>query len=217
MLHRHKSQTGPQTKGITLHRATLYDSLPMWQLVTRGKGDKLWEVMLDQAGVKPGDSVLDVGCGPGALTLKAQARTGQTGRVIGIDASPEMIAVAREKARKAKAQVDFRLEVVEKLPFPDRSFDVVLSSLMMHHLPDDVKRQALAEIRRVLKPGGSLMIIDFKRTEPNERHSFLSLMHHLSRSTGVQDLVPFLEEAGFEQIMLSDTLLKEFGYLRGYA
>jgi demethylmenaquinone methyltransferase/2-methoxy-6-polyprenyl-1,4-benzoquinol methylase/phosphoethanolamine N-methyltransferase len=92
--------------------------------------------------------VLDVGCGTGALTLLAKKHTGSAGQVCGLDASPEMIEVARHKATRAHADVDFRVGVVEQLPYPDGSFDVVLSSLMMHHLPADLKPKALAEIRR---------------------------------------------------------------------
>ena len=74
----------------------------------------------------------------------------------------QMIEVARHKAVRKRAEVDFRVGVVEQLPYPDNSFDMVLSSLMMHHLPADLKPKALAEIRRVLKPNGRLVIVDFK-------------------------------------------------------
>jgi demethylmenaquinone methyltransferase/2-methoxy-6-polyprenyl-1,4-benzoquinol methylase/phosphoethanolamine N-methyltransferase len=217
MHHRHARQAAPETRGATIHWAKIYDKLALWQILTLGRGVKVWQVMLDKAGLKPGDRVLDVGCGPGSLALKAKERVGQAGQVVGIDASPEMIDVAREKAQRAGVKVDFRLEVVERLPFPNDSFDAVLSSLMMHHLPDDVKRQGLGEIRRVLKPGGILMIIDFKRPESRSGRALLPAMFHRSMPVGVQDLGGLLEEAGFERIELSDTQIKMFGYLQGYA
>jgi demethylmenaquinone methyltransferase/2-methoxy-6-polyprenyl-1,4-benzoquinol methylase/phosphoethanolamine N-methyltransferase len=173
--------------------------------------------MLDKAGLKPGSRVLDVGCGTGSLALKAKERVGSTGMVAGIDASPEMIEVALEKARRAGVEIDFRLEVVEKLPFADQTFDTVLSSLMMHHLPDDLKRQGLAEIRRVLKPGGSLVIVDFKRPETRLSRLLMPFMLHHSIPVGIQDLGALLADAGFESIELSDTQIKAFGYLRGFA
>jgi ubiquinone/menaquinone biosynthesis C-methylase UbiE len=217
MYHRHVKQSAPETHGRTIRWAKLYDRLALWQILTLGRGVKVWKVMLDKAGLKPGDRVLDVGCGPGSLALKAKERVGQAGEVIGIDASPEMIEVAQEKVQRASVQIDFRVEVVERLPFPDNSFDAVLSSLMMHHLPDDVKRQGLAEIRRVLKPGGCLVIVDFKRPESHLGRAFLPAMLHRSMPVGVQDLGALLKETGFEGIEFSDTQIKTFGYLRGYA
>jgi ubiquinone/menaquinone biosynthesis C-methylase UbiE len=89
----------------------------------------------DLAGLKSGDSVLDVGCGTGALAMAAKQRVGASGKVHGIDASPEMIARARKKANKRGSDVGFRTAVVEELPFPDETFDAVLSTLMLHHLP----------------------------------------------------------------------------------
>jgi ubiquinone/menaquinone biosynthesis C-methylase UbiE len=180
-----------------------------------GKGERVWQEMLDQAGLKPGDRVLDVGCGPGSLTLLAKKRVGEAGQVAGIDASPEMIAVAEEKAQRAGLQVDYRLEVVERLPFSDSSFDAVLSSLMVHHLPLDLKRQALAEILRVLKPGGCLVILDMKRPESWLNGALLHLTHHRGMRIGVQDLEPYLREAGFGGIELVDTRARMLGLLRG--
>jgi demethylmenaquinone methyltransferase/2-methoxy-6-polyprenyl-1,4-benzoquinol methylase/phosphoethanolamine N-methyltransferase len=217
-MHHHQTQAAaPETRGATIHWARLYDKLALWRILTLGRGVKIWQEMLDKAILKPGDSVLDVGCGPGSLILKAKERVGEPGRASGIDASPEMIAVAREKAQRAGIDVEFRLEVVERLPFPDASFDAVLSSLMMHHLPDEVKRQALAEIYRVLKPAGRLVIVDFKRPESRLSRMLLPAMLHRSMPVGIQDLVRFLDEAGFEGIELSDTQIKMFGYLRGVA
>jgi len=76
-------------------------------------------------------------------------------RVYGIDAVPAMIAVARRKANQAGRAIDYQVAAVEALPFPDAISDVVVSSLMMHHLPDDLKGRGLAMIRRVLKPGAA--------------------------------------------------------------
>lgn len=88
---------------------------------------------------------------------------------------------------------------------------------MMHHLPGDLKLLALADIRRVLKPGEYPVIVDFKRPENRSARPFLPMMLHRSIQVGVQDLVPLLDEAGFEGVELSDTQIKMFGYLRSYA
>src|SRR5204863_5051830 len=118
---------------------------------------------VELAGIQPAERVLEVGCGTGDVAIAASERTGTGGAVYAIDPSPEMIAVARDKAARARRAVDFQVGVIEALAFPDASFDVVLSSLMMHHLPNDLKRRGLAEIARVLKPDGRLLIVDFKR------------------------------------------------------
>jgi ubiquinone/menaquinone biosynthesis C-methylase UbiE len=156
---RRRSKDAPQTEGETLHAAFWYD-LFAW-VVTRGKEHALREKMVDLASIEPGKSVLDVGCGTGTLAIAARKRVGESGKAAGIDASPEMIARARKKARKAGTDVDFRSAVIEALPFPDGTFDTVLATIMLHHLPDDVRRRGIGEMRRVLKPGGRLFVVDF--------------------------------------------------------
>jgi len=86
--------------------------------------------------------------------------------------------------------------VIEQLAFPDHAFDAVLSTLVMHHLPDDLKRLGLAELVRVLKPGGRLVIIDFKRAQGQPGRD----VRLGAGALGVQDLPRLLEEAGFLQI-----------------
>jgi demethylmenaquinone methyltransferase/2-methoxy-6-polyprenyl-1,4-benzoquinol methylase/phosphoethanolamine N-methyltransferase len=83
------------------------------------------------------------------------------GKVYGIDAAPEMIDLARKKAARAGIPVKFEVRLAEELGFADSTFDVVLSRLAFHHLPDDLKRRALLEILRALKPGGMLLIADY--------------------------------------------------------
>jgi demethylmenaquinone methyltransferase/2-methoxy-6-polyprenyl-1,4-benzoquinol methylase/phosphoethanolamine N-methyltransferase len=96
--------------------------------------------MLELAGLKAGESVLDVGCGTGTLAIAAKHRVGSSGRVYGIDASPEMIARAR---KKAAAEITFEKALVENLPFQDTNFDVVLCTTVLDHLPDKDERFAL--------------------------------------------------------------------------
>jgi len=143
--------------------ARLYD--PVVWVMALGQTRKLRTIPLQLAKLQPGERVLDVGCGTGGLTLAAARIVGPAGEVVGIDAAPEMIDVAARKAARARRRpinVEFSVEAVEALSFPDGTFDVVLSSLMMHHLPGDLKAQALAEIRRVLRPGGRLVVVDMQ-------------------------------------------------------
>ena len=110
--------------------------------------------------VKPGESVLDVGCGTGVLTRLAALVVGQTGYAVGIDPAAKMIGVAKKNALKEGSRAEFRLAVIEDLPFEDNRFDCVLSSAMLHHLPPDLKVKGLSEVHRVLKPGGRLVLVD---------------------------------------------------------
>jgi len=158
----------PQTTGSVIHWASRYDGVV--QVMALGQAGRLRRATVEFAQITSGERVLDVGCGTGDLTLLAKERAGSAGQVCGLDAAPEMIEVARQKAARKHADVDFRAGFIEQLPYPDASFDVVLSSLMMHHLPADLKPLALAEIRRVLrrpdavsgKPNGRLVIVDFR-------------------------------------------------------
>ena len=144
-------------------------------LFTRGRERPLRDRMIQLAGLGPGEAVLDVGCGTGTLAIAAKRRVGSSGAVFGVDASPPMVAKATRKSARARVDVTFTNAVVEALPFPDARFDAVLSTLMLHHLPRPVRRQCFAEIRRVLKPHGQLLVVDFGR--PQERHGILAHFH----------------------------------------
>ena len=188
-------QLAPRTKGLVMHSEARYYDLLAWML-TLGREGAFRERLVELARVAPGDSVLDVGCGTGTLAIAARRRVGESGRVEGIDASPEMIERATRKSAGVGADVRFRVAVVEALPFPDASFDVVFSTLMLHHLPRPVRRQCAAELRRVLKPGGRLLAVDFA-TPARARKGFLARMHrhgHLA----LEEIVSLLREAGLE-------------------
>src|SRR5215470_15161329 len=106
--------------GLVLHAAATYDLLIT--LVTLGRERAFRERMLRLAHLEPGESVLDVGCGTGSLAIAAKRQVGQTGTVYGLDASPEMIARAEKKARKAGIDVGFKNAFAQSLPFPDAQF-----------------------------------------------------------------------------------------------
>jgi demethylmenaquinone methyltransferase/2-methoxy-6-polyprenyl-1,4-benzoquinol methylase/phosphoethanolamine N-methyltransferase len=213
--HAHADDAAPKTKGVTIRWASHYDLVV--NVLLLGRARRFREMTVDLAHVRPGEAVLDVGCGTGELTLAAKRRVGSQGAVHGIDAAPEMIAFARGKAHRQGVDVDFRPGVVEKLPFPDASFDVVLSSLMVHHLPDDLKREGLAEIRRVLKPGGRLLVVDMKRPTGFVSRALTGLMLHRKMGFGVQDLPALMRDAGFTEVETGNTKFTVVGYARGRA
>ncbi len=210
--HSHSMEQPAQTEGSLIRWASYYDLTV--KLITLGHAGMLRRMTVDNALIKPGDTVLDVGCGTGEVALTAKTRA-KAGKVYGIDPAPEMIAVARSKAERKELDIDFRVGVIEALPFPDASMDVVTSSLMMHHLPDELKRRGIAEIYRVLKPGGRLLIADFLRpTGSLVNHLFIAFTRHRGLRNGVEDLHNHMSEAGFTQITQPDGNVLVIGFIR---
>jgi len=186
-----------KTAGSVLHGAARYD-LTVW-LFTLGRERIFREKVVRLARLKAGESVLDVGSGTGTLAIAAKRLVEPQGTVHGIDASPEMIARARKKAMKTGVEVVFENAVAEALPFPDSQFDVVLTSMMLHHLPRKARQQCACEMRRVLKPGGRVLAVDFGGTAP-ERRSLLEHFHHRHGHVKLHDLVALLTEAGLHVV-----------------
>lgn len=212
--HFHSSNTPVQTEGRMIHWASFYDSLT--NLLTFGHIRQLRMLTVDLAELKPGEKILDVGCGTGGVTLPAKSRVGPSGQASGIDPAPEMIAVAKKKAARAGLDIDFRLGVIEALPYPDSTFDVVTSSLMMHHLPAHLQGKGLAEITRVLKPGGRLLIADMMRPDESlhaRLFAFLTLHYGHGMKFGLQDLPKLMQEAGFERIQLLEERFLTIGFV----
>ena len=112
-----------------------------------------------------GDHVLDAGCGNGVLTHRIADIVGAEGEAWGIDPAPDMIRVAMQRRGRTANAAHFKLAAIEALPFEDATFDVVLISLVLHHLPAEVKVAGLREVYRVLKPGGRLLVIEPDRPD----------------------------------------------------
>jgi len=211
--HSHSIEQPAQTEGRLIRWAPYYDLSV--NLITFGQSWRLRKMTVNHALINPGDSVLDVGCGTGEIAIPAKIRAGKDGHVHGIDPAPEMIAVARSKAARKGLEIDFRVGVIESLPFADSSMDVVTSSLMMHHLPDDLKVRGLAEIYRVLKPGGRLLVFDFMRPTKSFLNRFLiTLTMHHGLDFGIEDLPKMLKDTHFSQATKLDERFLFFGFVR---
>jgi len=134
--------------------------LPFYDLLTRvlGMGGS-YGTLVAQAELADGLRVLEIGCGTGNVTVRVK-RDEPGADVVGADPDPLALARAQRKARGLTG-IRFERAYAQELPFADEEFDRVLSSMMLHHLGDDVKAGAAAEIHRVLRPGGILHIVDF--------------------------------------------------------
>ena len=176
--------------------------------------------LLSQARIAPGDSVLDVGAGTGTLAIMV-ARAVPHAQVTGLDADPEILALARRKAADAGVEIDFVEGFSTELPFPDSHFDVVLSSLFFHHLERDVKTRTLTELHRVLKPGGPLHVADWGRpSDPVMAAAVLQVRVFDGfgvTADNVSGALPgMFEQAGFEHVAVRDRLRTPLGTLALY-
>jgi SAM-dependent methyltransferase len=156
------------------------------------------------ASLKEGDVVLDLGSGAGFDAFLSAQRVGKTGRVIGVDMTPEMIARAKENAKKGNySNVEFRMGEIEKLPVEDSSVDVIISNCVINLSPD--KEAVFKEAYRVLKAGGRLMVSDLVLVKelPREiRDSVEAYVGCLAGAIKKEEYLRFIEQAGFQGIKI---------------
>lgn len=214
MTHHTTKAHAPQTTGKTIRWwAPLYDAVA-W-LSTGGQESAIRRETIAAAAISPGDKVLDVGCGTGTLAIAAAKKAKAEGEVHGIDASPEMIELARRKAAKSHVDATFQVAPIEALPFPAATFDVVLSTFMLHHLPDDVKKAGFDEIHRVLKPGGRLLAVDLAGGNRSFVGRIMALIGHSLHAGYVDSLKAMISAAGFENATEQETARKYLAFLHG--
>lgn len=168
-------------------------------VASRGREGRFRRKQVELARLASGESVLDVGCGTGTLAIAAARRVGASGTVSGIDPAENLLARARGKARRAHVEVDFLIGTGDALPFPDASLDVVLSTLVWHHLPHDVLRASVHEMRRVLKPGGRALIVDIGGTQDAARAT-MHAPHGGHAGFDLRELAPRLEPVALTEI-----------------
>jgi ubiquinone/menaquinone biosynthesis C-methylase UbiE len=191
-----------ESAGALLHSPRFYDLLVRFLVL--GRERKLRRRILGLAELRSGDAILDVGCGTGTLLLEAATLIGNGGSLCGAEPSPEMAAHARRKAAKAGVALAVAEAPADRLPYPDASFDVVFCTLVLHHIPADRHQDVLAEMRRVLRPAGLLVIVDLRR--PRSLGALLSLpslIHGLARHSPTGDpetLAPAIRGVGFDAV-----------------
>ena len=202
-LFQHPSSR-PSGRGTTIGTPTFYDLSA--GLLFGGTRRRSYRQLMKAAGIQSGDRVLDVGCGPGYFTRMLADAVGPTGSAVGIDAAPEMIKYASRMTRRLP-NCRFESGTAEALAFPDASFDVVVSSLMLHHLPEDIQHQAVSEMKRVLRAGGTLLLAEFAVPERGIWHVIAALTRHGGDSAmarRVPPIEPLVAEVGFAEQRTGD-------------
>jgi ubiquinone/menaquinone biosynthesis C-methylase UbiE len=174
--------------------------------------------LLDAARVQAGEEVLDLGCGTGALALQLLARE-PGARVTGLDPDPKALALAREKAKAAGVEIAWREGYAGRAPFPAQSFDRVVSSLMIHHLASQEKRDAFRDVRRLLRPGGTFHLLDFGPARGALERGLTAVFHRDERiADNLGGRLPeWLREAGFEDVRELESRRTLFGRVALYS
>lgn len=173
--------------------------------------------LIEQAKIEKGQRVLDLGCGTATLTMMIKQAYPEV-EVIGVDGDPEVLAIGIEKAAKAGVGITLDYGMAFQLPYPDESFDRVVSSLVVHHLASDDKRRAFKEVLRVLKSKGEFYILDFGKPH-RLMASLIALVAQRLEQTAdnIKGLLPvMLQEAGFVEVAVIENFMNIVGTLSIY-
>ncbi len=165
---------------------TTIDSFRLNEVVSQiafgGRRSRVYQQIVSLAGVRPGDSVLDVGSSSGYLARRLAAVTGPAGHVTGVDPSEAAIAYARRHALPATT---FTAGTAQDLDLPDTTFDVVTCTLAIHHIPARQRQAAFRQMYRVTNPGGHLLAADFDPSRrPLRLHPGGRQMHRATATVG---------------------------------
>ena len=191
----------------------LYDPLLRW-----GMRELAFKRRLIQAArIVSKFRVLDLGCGTGTLTVLLK-QTHPDAEIIGMDGDPTVLTIARAKAAQENVTITFDQGMAFQLPYPDDSFDRIVSSLMFHHLTVEDKQRALLEAYRTLKSGGELSIVDFAK--PGNLLAG-AISHIIRRMEKADDLIrgmftAMIQRAGFQDAQISEHFMTIFGTLALY-
>ncbi|WTI42501.1 methyltransferase domain-containing protein [Streptomyces sp. NBC_00589] len=187
------------TPGVTIGTPRAYELCGA--VCFGGRRHRAFARLAELSGAETGDRVLDVGCGTGYLTRRMADRVGPDGAVTGVDPSPSVLAYARRKNRNrtGAAPCTYREGIAENLDLPGTSFDTVVTSLMLHHLPEELRPTALREMLRVLRPGGRLLVVEFRPPKSAiGRHLIHGGVGHAMAHNRVDLLDGLIGDAGFE-------------------
>jgi ubiquinone/menaquinone biosynthesis C-methylase UbiE len=190
--------------------------LPAYDLIARLMGlNSVYRLLVTQAGITDGQRILEIGCGTGNLAIHAK-RSHPWADVTGCDPDPRILAVAQRKAAGLTG-IRFDQGYAERLPYPDGQFDRVLSSMMWHHITDDAKPAAAAEMLRVLRPGGRLHLVDITGDAYSGGRWARLIRRNPHAAGNLSGAVPeLLREAGFDCAELAVKQQRIIGQLTFY-
>lgn len=198
-----------------IHRPRVYDvCLRLW-----GPGGRRWRAAIaDQLDLRPGERVLDVASGTGRLAVDLARRVDPGGSVDGIDAAEEMVRHAQARVDRLRLPVTFRTATAQRLPFPDGAFAGVTCTLAVHHIDPAGRLQAVEEMRRVLRPGGRLLIADAQRPPAGVRSVLPRLLlGHAMAEQPLQQAEQLMRRAGLVAITRAGTTVSWIGAVTGTA
>lgn len=175
----------------------LYDPFLRWGM----REETFKQQLIKQANIQPGQNILDLGCGTGTLTIMIK-QVHPESHVTGLDGDLEVLEIARSKAAKAGVDIALDHSMAYHLPYPGDTFDRVVSSLMLHHLDTEDKQRTMAEVYRVLRPGGEFHIVDFGKQRGLYGKLLSPFISRLEQaSDNLRGLLPrMLKDAGFTQV-----------------
>lgn len=179
------------------------------------------QALIKQAGIKAGHQVLDLACGTGTLAIWVKQNQ-PLATVTGVDGDPQILAIARQKAEKANATVQFDCALSYTLPYPAAQFDRVLSSLFFHHLSWENKQRTAEELYRVLKTGAELHVADWGYPANIFMRGLFLSVQFLDGYKNTQDnvsgkLIELFKEAGFSEVTQRQTFNTIFGTMALYS
>jgi ubiquinone/menaquinone biosynthesis C-methylase UbiE len=195
---------------------SVYDPVVRWTC----RETKFKAELVRQAGLSPGDLVLDLACGTATLTiLMKESCPGAD--IIGLDGSEQILETARKKAAGAGVELSFFQALSYEMPFEDARFDRVVSSLLFHHLNRDHKQLTLEDVYRVLKPGGELHVADWGKAPNAFFRAAFGVVQLLDGFVTTRDsiagmLPDYMEKAGFNQVAETSRVLTPLGSVSLY-
>jgi ubiquinone/menaquinone biosynthesis C-methylase UbiE len=214
MPHRHgATRPGHHHGDLLIRRARLYDiGIRLW-----GRRGRRWRTDLaHRLDLRPGDRALDVACGTGRLAFELAGYVAPNGSVDGVDAATEMVDRAAAINNRLRLPVNFQIALAQQLPFPEDTFNAVTCTLALHHIAHSDRRQAIEEIRRVLRPGGRILIADFQTpTRGPARYVARLLFGRAVAERPLDQASDLLQAAGFVDWTRDNTTTSWIGLVIG--